>query len=225
MTGLLIDDINKMKKPIIKMGLLALTSAYLLTGCTQQVTDNMAFKNGQPNSERMFMDLSEDKELAASLSKNWDKVNYNNNGITSLREENIVTSVKSLEFLSNYLVNYEKSIYPKDYIAFAQKRGNTVKKYNSTINKKGMDRIDPYFSATHFYQDMKNSYQGIATVPFYIEFDKDGRVVSALGSYVYKSGSYDVRVADCYHTYFSGAKAKIIETIFTKKELEDNLAF
>ena len=42
--------------------------------------------------------------------------------------------------------------------------------------------------------------------------------------YVYKSGNYDVR-ADCYHTYFSGAKAKIIETIFTKKELEDNLAF
>jgi hypothetical protein len=87
-----------------------------------------------------------------------------------------------------------------------------------------MDRIDPYFSATHFYQDMKNSYQGIATAPFYIEFDKEGRVVSALGSYVYKSGNYDVR-ADCYHTYFSGAKAKIIETIFTKKELEDNLAF
>ena len=50
------------------------------------------------------------------------------------------------------------------------------------------------------------------------------QVVSALGSYVYKSGNYDVR-ADCYHTYFSGAKAKIIETIFTKKELEDNLAF
>ena len=61
MTGLLIDDINKIKKPIIKIGLLALASAYLLTGCTQQVTDNMAFKNGQPNSEKMFMDLSEDK--------------------------------------------------------------------------------------------------------------------------------------------------------------------
>ena len=224
MTGLLIDDINKMKKPIIKIGLLALASTYLLTGCTQQVTDNMAFKNGQPNSEKMFMDLSEDKELSASLSKNWNKVDYNKKGITTLKEENIVTGVKSSEFTPNYLVNYEKSIYPKDYIAFAQKRGNRVKKYNSTINKKGMDRIDPYFSATHFYQDMKNSYQGIATAPFYIEFDKDGRVVSALGSYVYKSGSYDVR-ADCYHTYFSGAKAKIIETIFTKKELEDNLAF
>lgn len=224
MTGLLIDDINKMKKPIIKIGLLALASAYLLTGCTQQVTDNMAFKNGQPNSEKMFMDLSEDKELSASLSKNWNKVDYNKKGITTLKEENIVTGVKSSEFTPNYLVNYEKSIYPKDYIAFAQKRGNTVKKYNSTINKKGMDRIDPYFSATHFYQDMKNSYQGIATAPFYIEFDKEGRVVSALGSYVYKSGNYDVR-ADCYHTYFSGAKAKIIETIFTKKELEDNLAF
>ncbi len=224
MTGLLIDDINKMKKPIIKIGLLALASAYLLTGCTQQVTDNMAFKNGQPNSEKMFMDLSEDKELSASLSKNWNKVDYNKKGITTLKEENIVTGVKSSEFTANYLVNYEKSIYPKDYIAFAQKRGNTVKKYNSTINRKAMDRIDPYFSATHFYQDMKNSSQSIASAPFYIEFDKDGRVVSALGSYVYKSGKYNVR-ADCYHTYFSGAKAKIIETIFTKKELEDNLAF
>ena len=61
MTGLLIDDINKIKKPLIKMGLLVLASVYLLTGCTQQVTDNMAFKNGQPNSEKMFMDLSEDK--------------------------------------------------------------------------------------------------------------------------------------------------------------------
>ena len=63
MTGLLIDNINKMKRPIIKMGLLTLASTYLLTGCTQQVADNMAFKNGQPNSEKMFMDLSEDKEL------------------------------------------------------------------------------------------------------------------------------------------------------------------
>ena len=224
MTGLLIDDINKIKKPIIQIGLLALVSAYLLTGCTQQVADNKAFNTGQPNSEKMFMDLSEDKELSASLSKNWNKVDYNKKGITTLKEENIVVGVKSSEFTPNYLVNYEKSIYPKDYIAFAQKRGNTVKKYNNTINKKGMDRIDPYFSATHFYQDMKNSYQGIASAPFYIEFDKDGRVVSALGSYVYKSGNYDVR-ADCYHTYFSGAKAKIIETIFTKKELEDNLAF
>jgi major membrane immunogen (membrane-anchored lipoprotein) len=224
MTGLLIDDINKMKKPIIKMGLLALTSAYLLTGCTQQVTDNMAFKNGQPNSERMFMDLSEDKELSASLSKNWNKVDYNKKGITTLKEENIVTGVKSSEFTANYLVNYEKSIYPKDYIAFAQKRGNTVKKYNSTINKKAMNRIDPSFSATHFYQDTQNNYHNVATAPFYIEYDKDGRVVSALGSYVYKSGKYDI-TADCYHTYFSGAKAKIIETIFTKKELEDNLAF
>ena len=62
MAGLLIADINKIKKPIIKIGLLALASAYLLTGCTQQVTDNMAFKNGQPNSEKMFMDLSEDKD-------------------------------------------------------------------------------------------------------------------------------------------------------------------
>jgi hypothetical protein len=224
MTGLLIDDINKMKKPIIKIGLLALASAYLLTGCTQQVTDNMAFKNGQPNSEKMFMDLSEDKELSASLSKNWNKVDYNKKGITTLKEENIVTGVKPLEFTPNYLVNYEKSIYPKDYIAFAQKRGNTVKKYNSTINKKGMDRIDPYFSATHFYQDIRNSYQGVESAPFYIEFDKDGRVVSALGSYVYKSGKYNVR-ADCYHTYFSGANTRIIETIFTKKELEENLAF
>lgn len=224
MAGLLIADINKIKKLIIKIGLLTLVSTYLLTGCTQQVTDNMAFKNGQPNSEKMFMDLSEDKELSASLSKNWNKVDYNKKGITTLKEENIVTGVKSSEFTPNYLVNYEKSIYPKDYIAFAQKRGNTVKKYNNTINKKGMDRIDPYFSATHFYQDMRNSYQGIATAPFYIEFDKEGRVVSALGSYVYKSGKYDIR-ADCYHTYFSGAKAKIIESIFTKKELEDNLAF
>ncbi len=41
---------------------------------------------------------------------------------------------------------------------------------------------------------------------------------------IYKSGKYDV-YADCYHTYFSGANTKIIETIFTKKELEDNLAF
>ncbi len=224
MTGLLINKINKVKKPI-KIGLFVLASTYFLTGCTQQIADNMALKNGQPNSEKMFMDISDDKELAASLSKNWNKVNYNKNGITTLREENIVTNVKPLEFTANYLVNYEKSIYPKDYIAFAQKRGNTVKKYNSTINKKGMDRIDPYFSATHFYQDMKNSSQSIASAPFYIEFDKDGRVVSALGSYVYKSGSYDVRVADCYHTYFTGAKAKVIEAIFTKKELEDNLAF
>lgn len=184
MTGLLIYDINKMKKPIIKMGLLVLASAYLLTGCTQQVTDNMAFKNGQPNSEKMFMDLSEDKELSASLSKNWNKVDYDKKGITTLKEKNIVTGVRSSEFTPNYLVNYEKSIYPKDYIALAQKRGNTVKKYNNTINKKGMDRIDPYFSATHFYQDMRNSYQGIATAPFYIEFDKDGRIVSALGSYI-----------------------------------------
>ncbi len=224
MTRLLIDDINKVKKPIIKIGFLALASTYLLTGCTQQVADNMAFKNGQPNSEKMFMDLSEDKELSASLSKSWDKVNYNKKGVTTLKEENIVTGVKESEFTSNYLVNYEKSIYPKDYIAFAQKRGNTVKKYNSTINRKGMDRIDPFFSGTHFYLDMKNSYQGISSGPFYIEYDKDGRVVSALGSYVYKSGKYDIR-ADCYHTYFSGAKAKIIETIFTKKELEENLAF
>ena len=224
MTGLLIDDINKIKKPLIKMGLLVLASAYLLTGCTQQVTDNMAFKNGQPNSEKMFMDLSEDKELSASLSKNWNKVDYNKKGITTLKEENIVTGVKLLELAPNYLVNYEKSIYPKDYITFAQKRGNTVKKYNCTINKKGMNKIDPYFSATHFYQDTQNSYYDVISAPFYIEFDKDGRVVSALGSYVYKSGKYDV-YADCYHTYFSGANTKIIETIFTKKELEDNLAF
>ncbi len=224
MTGLLINDINKIKKPLIKMGLLALASAYLLTGCTPQIAHNMAFKNGQPNSEKMFMDLSEDKELSASLSKNWNKVDYNKKGITTLKEENIVTGVKPLELAPNYLVNYEKSIYPKDYIVFAQKRGNTVKKYNSTINKKGMNKIDPYFSATHFYQDTQNSYYDVISAPFYIEFDKDGRVVSALGSYVYKSGKYDVR-ADCYHTYFSGANTKIIETIFTKKELEDNLAF
>ena len=224
MTGLLIDNINKMKRPIIKMGLLTLASTYLLTGCTQQDADNMAFKNGQPNSVKMLMDLSEVKELSASLSKNWDKVNYNKKGITTLKEENIVLGVKDLEFTADFLVNYEKSIYPKDYIAFAQKRGNSVKKYNNTINKKGMDKIDPYFSITHFSLDMKNSYQGISNGPFYIEYDKDGRVVSALGSYVYKSGRYDVR-ADCYHTYFSGAKAKIIETIFTKKELEENLAF
>ena len=162
--------------------------------------------------------------LTLSLSKNWNKVDYNKKGITTLKEENIVTGVKSSEFTANYLVNYEKSIYPKDYIAFAQKRGNTVKKYNSTINKKAMNRIDPSFSATHFYQDTQNNYHNVATAPFYIEYDKDGRVVSALGSYVYKSGKYDI-TADCYHTYFSGAKAKIIETIFTKKELEDNLAF
>ena len=85
MAGLLIADINKIKKPIIKIGLLALASAYLLTGCTQQVADNMAFKNGQPNSEKMFMDLSEDKELSASLSKSWNKVNYNKKGITTLK--------------------------------------------------------------------------------------------------------------------------------------------
>ena len=72
----------------------------------------------------------------------------------------------------------------KDYIAFAQKRGNTVKKYNCTINKKGMNKIDPYFSATHFYQDTQNSYYDVISAPFYIEFDKDGRVVSALGSYI-----------------------------------------
>ncbi len=224
MIRLFTDEMNKMKRPIIKIGLLALMSTYFLTGCTQQVADNMAFKNGQPNSEKMFMDLSEDKELSASLSKNWDKVNYNKNGVTTLKEENIVVGIKDLEFTANFLVNYEKSIYPKDYIAFAQKRGNSVKKYNNTINKKGLDKIDKYFSVSHFYLDMKNSYQGISSGPFYIEYDKDGRVVSALGSYVYKSGRYDVR-ADCYHTYFSGAKAKIIETIFTKKELEENLAF
>jgi len=125
MTGLLIDNINKMKRPIIKMGLLTLANTYLLTGCTQQVADNMAFKNGQPNSEKMFMDLSEDKELSASLSKNWNKVDYNKKGITTLKEENIVLGVKDLEFTADFLVNYEKSIYPKDYIAFAQKRGNS----------------------------------------------------------------------------------------------------
>ena len=72
MAGLLIADINKIKKPIIKIGLLALVSAYLLTGCTQQVTDNMAFKNGQPNSEKMFMDLSEVHitEYLNSVSRN-----------------------------------------------------------------------------------------------------------------------------------------------------------
>lgn len=226
MAGLLIDAINTntMKKSIIKTGLLVLTGSFLFTGCTQQIADNMAFNTGHPNSEKMFMDLSEDKELSSSIAKNWNKIDYNKNGITTLKEENIVRGVKLSEFQPNYLVNYEKSSYPKDYIAFAQKRGNTVKKYNSKINNKGMNQIDVNFALNHFYQNTQISSQYVATAPFYIEYDKDGRIVSALGSYVYRFGEQSISV-DCYHTYFAGAKAKIMETIFTKKELEDNLAF
>ena len=139
MAGLLIADINKIKKPIIKIGLLALVSAYLLTGCTQQVTDNMAFKNGQPNSEKMFMDLSENKELSASLSKNWDKVDriFLEEIPNSIYIDKRTTHWKSDVFSpmiggaspSHYQSGYYKELF-NDIISFLSRDSVDEKRYN-----------------------------------------------------------------------------------------------
>ena len=207
----------------MKSLLLVLAGSFLFTGCAEQMANNYAANNGHPNSEKMFMDLSKDKELGALLSKYWNITEYNKNGVTSIKEENIVNGGNIKYFGEKFYPALEKSKFPKEYLEFVQKRGNTVKKYNNKITQYVFANADIDFWLKHFFQDTQiSSQQPIGNI--YIEFDKDGRIVSALGTYVYRYGEVSISV-DCYHTYFSGETAKKIERIVTKKELEDNLAF
>ena len=225
MVRLLIDaiNINTMKKSVIKTGLLVLAGSFLFSGCTQQMADNYASNNGHPNSEKMFMDLSKDKELATELSKYWNITEYNKNGITVIKEANIVNSGKLENFNEKFYPALEKSKYPKEYLSFVAKRGNTVKKYNFKISSNVFTNADQKFYLDNFFQNtLISTKQPIGNI--YIEFDKDGRIISALGTYYYRYGELSISV-DAFHTYFSGETAKKIERIVTKKELEDNLAF
>lgn len=212
-----------MKRIFLTYSFLLLTYGILFTGCAEQMAEAYAFNNGHPNSQKMFMDLTPDKELGTELSKYWTNTDYNKDGIVVIKEADIVKNVKLEYFSEKFYPAYEKSNFPKDYVKFAEKRGNTVKKYNHDISKHVFSDVNPDFWLKHFFQDTSMSTQKpIGNI--FIEFNKEGKIISGLGAYYYRWGENNISV-DCYHTYFTGEAAKKIERIITKKQLEDNLAF
>ena len=116
-----------MKNKLFTCAFSLLTCVSLFSGCTQQMANNYASNNGHPNSEKMFMDLSKDKELGTELSKYWNITEYNKNGITVIKEANIVNGGKLENFNEKFYPALEKSKFPKEYLEFVAKRGNTVK--------------------------------------------------------------------------------------------------
>lgn len=215
-----------MKKILFKTGLSLLAGAILFTGCTSQMADNYAFSRGNPKSQQMFMNLSKDKELATELSKYWETTFHNKDGIIVIEEKDLVQGFEEKYFSEKFYPAYENSHFVKEYVAFVAKRGNTVKKYNSNIHQDAIEIGLQQYYWDYIFQKNGTGFtsQFIPRTPIYIEFDKDGRIVSALGVYVWKYGELNVSVT-AFHTYFTGETAKKLERIFTKKQLEDNLAF
>ncbi|MEA2018512.1 MAG: hypothetical protein U9N59_08690 [Campylobacterota bacterium] len=214
------------KKVLVSLSLAA--SVALFSGC--QAGKEFNSMMGIPNTPQEYVAKGGDKHLAIEFSKYWESSSISRDTIKITEHHfSFDDYVKQYELEDRIAQKFDESRYIQTYKDAIAKRGNSYKVYKNPLNKE-------LFRVAYNIKKLKTwdkySYNTYDWTPCIIEYNSNGRIVSALTQY------NEVRVAfnnfrdsgapakaTANITIFTGYKAKSLQNKISNRMFEDNFLY
>lgn len=219
-----------MKNHIHKI-LLATAITTTITGCTSSITNTintgtnfLKDLNGTPRDSKTFITNSDDKHLASYLDSNIAKLyNFNKDSYEfNLELINVRDQLRSNEYLPILNQRFMESKIVNEYKNAVHARGNVIKTFTPGFNSFLLEKID----SKRYYRNMTSNarkiFKSSDSLPIFIEYTKENKIVSILGNINTIYANYHVSVNTSY-IFYTGPKVSFIQNQISQKLFDENL--